>query len=195
MDAQSLVVDRAGVAVPLVERELRAWAAGTRVFISSVMAGLETERHSAAEAIRALDATPVWFEEFGGRDADPEEAYLAEVDSSDIYVGIIGTRYGRQDPSTDSSATHAEYLRAVDRGLRVCVWVLDGGAMEGHQRSFMDEVRAFYVTEFASSPDHLAQRVAVRLRTIAAEDAAPWCKLGCIVARATEIVDDGTRLG
>ena len=45
-----------------------------RVFISSVMK-LEEERASA-RAIRDLGAEPVWFEEFGGRDADPETAYL-----------------------------------------------------------------------------------------------------------------------
>ena len=34
------------------------------------------------------------FEEFGGRDADPLDAYLHEVETSQIYVGILGQSYG-----------------------------------------------------------------------------------------------------
>ena len=56
---------------------MREWAHGKRGFISSVMTELPAEREAAAAAVRAVGATPVMFELFGGRDADPEDAYLA----------------------------------------------------------------------------------------------------------------------
>jgi hypothetical protein len=189
-----LLIDRTAATRRLSEEEVHGWAAGKRVFISSVMASLREERRAAAEAIRALGATPVWFEEFGGRDQDAEQAYLSEVASSDVYVGILGTRYGRQDPATGYSATHAEYREALERGLRVSVWVLDVDDMEGHQQSFLEEVRTYYTTGSATSPEDLARGVGERLRTIAAEDVAPWCKIGRIVLRADRIRDTGTEL-
>ena len=44
------------------------------------MAELAAERQAAAAGVRATGLRAVMFEEFGGRDADPEEAYLAEVE-------------------------------------------------------------------------------------------------------------------
>lgn len=186
---EQLLVDRASVAVPLDDAALSLRTAHMRVFISSVMSDLQPERRAVADAVRDLGAEPVWFEEFGGRDQDAEQAYVSEVDACDVYVGILGRRYGRQLPS-GYSATHAEYLRAVERGLRISVWVLEVDDREGHQQSFVDEVRTFYVTETVSSPERLAERVAARLRKLAAEDVAPWVKLGSLVFRATSVVDN-----
>ena len=67
-------------------------------FVSSVMAGYEHYRAAAIEGIEAVGATPVAFERFGGRDSDPEAAYLAEVSTSTIYVGLLGARYGKPLP-------------------------------------------------------------------------------------------------
>lgn len=192
MPDQPLVVDRASSAVRLSDAQVAEWAADKRVFISSVMEGLGEERRVVAEAVRDLGCRPVWFEEFGGRDQDPEQAYLSEVDSSHIYVGILGTRYGRPDPTSGFSATHAEYLRSVERGLRISVWVLDIDDMEGHQRTFLEEVRTYFTTETVDGADRLAARVTDRLRSIAAEDVAPWCKIGNAILRASTIRDDGT---
>lgn len=75
------------------------------------MSELPEERYAVAVGIRPLGLRVVMFEEFGGRDADPEEAYLAEVEGSDIYIGILGRRYGKPLKSR-YSATHAEYLHS-----------------------------------------------------------------------------------
>lgn len=194
MPDEALIVDRAAAAVQLSLDDVRAWASGKRVFISSVMDGLEAERRAVADAIRDLGADPICFEEFGARDQDPEQAYLSEVDLSDAYVGILGSRYGRQDAVTGYSATHAEYLRAIDRGLRLGVWVMGVEDMAGHQRDFLSEVRTYFTTESVDGAEMLASRVASRLEKIAAEDLSPWCKVGNVVFRARSIRDDGTDL-
>src|SRR4051812_14718564 len=106
---EPLIIDRAAAAEIPSADAVREWAYGKRGFISSVMAELPAERQAAADALQAVGATPIIFERFGGRDADPEDAYLGEVETSDIYIGILGRRYGRPLP-TRYSATHTEYL-------------------------------------------------------------------------------------
>jgi uncharacterized protein DUF4062 len=192
-DESPLLIDRAAAAELPTTETVREWAANKRAFISSVMAELGGERQAAAAGIRAVGARPVMFEEFGGREADAEQAYLAEVESSDIYVGLLGKRYGKPMPSR-FSATHAEYRAAEEHGLRIAVWTLATDDREGPQQSFLEEVRAFHVApEFRSSSD-LQRQVEERLKMIAAEDLAPWCKLGNIVFRASEVTDDGNVL-
>jgi hypothetical protein len=192
-EQEPLVVDRAAAAeIPSLEA-VREWAHGKRAFISSVMSELLAERQAVAEAVRAIGVTPVMFEQFGGRDADPEDAYLSEVETSDIYLGILGRRYGKPLPSR-FSATHTEYLHAEKRGLRLAVWCLPADDREGHEESFLAEVRTFHVVPEFRTPDDLRTQIEDRLKAIAAEDLAPWCKLGNVIFRATEVHDDGSRL-
>lgn len=131
-----------------------------------------------------------------GRDADPEQAYLAELESSDIYLGLLGRRYGKPLRSK-FSATHTEYLHAEKHGLRMAIWALSATDREGHEQAFLDEVRTFYVApEFRSVPDLEAQiqERLTALTAIGAEDLAPWCKLRNIIFRAVEITDRGNEI-
>jgi hypothetical protein len=77
----------------------REWLAEQRVFISSAMGDTAAERRAVAAAVEAEGASPIWFEELG-RDADPEEAHLAGVDGSTIYIGILNEQYGLKGVKT-----------------------------------------------------------------------------------------------
>ena len=188
-----LLIDRAAAAHVPQDSDVREWALDKRVFISSAMAELGEERVAAANGVRSLGAKPVMFEEFGGRDADPLDAYLGEVETSQIYVGILGQSYGKPLP-TRFSATHTEFQHAEQQGLRIAVWALDTNYREGPQQSFLDEVRTFHVAPAFRSPADLDRQVGERLRGIAAEDLAPWTKLGSIVFRATKVVHAGNEI-
>jgi|GEM_PF-724658 len=192
-EQEPLLIDRGAAAEIPSQDAVREWAHGRRAFISSVMTELPDERRAAAEAVRGVGGTPVMFEQFGGRDADPEDAYLAEVETSDIYVGVLGRRYGKPLPSR-FSATHAEYLHAEKRGLRIAAWCLKANDREGHEESFLNEIRTFHVVPDFLMPDDLRVQVEDRLKKIAAEDLAPWCKLDNIVFRASEVGDGGDHL-
>ncbi len=188
-----LQIDAAAAAAKLTAVEIRSWAAEQRVFISSVMGTLAAHRGATAEAIKGVGAEPIWFEDFGGRDDDPQSAYLSEVDRSTIYLGILGREYGRMLPSR-KSATHEEYRRAEAAGLRISAWVHADEDFQGDQLGFVEEIRLFHVTGRYSSADELAERVAARLTHMAEEDVSPWCKLGDTVFRARRIIDSGGRL-
>jgi len=191
--SEPLLIDRAAAAELPSNASVSEWAREKRAFISSVMADLAEERQAVAAAVRSVGVRAVLFEEFGGRDADPEEAYLAEVEGADIYIGILGRRYGKPLKSR-FSATHAEYLHAEKHALRMAVWTAAAADREGHEQSFLDEVRTFHVVpEFRAIAD-LQRQVEERIRAIAAEDLAPWCKLGNAVFRAMEVEDRGAAI-
>ena len=192
-DRVPLLIDRAAAAELPGEEAIREWARDKRVFISSVMEELLEERKAAAEGIRAVGARPVMFEEFGGRDANPADAYLGELETCEVYLGILGRRYGTPLP-TRFSATHTEFRHAESRGLRMAVWALRTQEREGPQQSFLGEARTYYVVPAFRSPAELCQQVGERLRTIAAEDLAPWSKLGSIVFRAKEVTHEGQEI-
>lgn len=135
----------------------RMGAREKRAFVSSVMAELAAERQAAAARVRGVGLRAFIFEEFGGRDADPEEAYLAEVEGSDIYVGILGKRYGKPLKSR-FSATHAEYLHAEKHALRMAVWTALVPDREGHEQSFLDEVLTFHVVPSFRTADDLQRQ-------------------------------------
>jgi Domain of unknown function (DUF4062) len=189
----TLHIDTAGAAAKPSAADLARWASEQRVFVSSVMAELAAERRAAAQAISRLGAEPVCFETFGGRDDDPQAAYLGEVASSTVYLGILARTYGRLLPSR-LSATHEEYREAEHRGLRISVWVAANEDFQGDQATFVDEVRQFHTTGAFADPADLAAAITVRLTRIAAEDLSPWCKLGDNIFRTHTITDEGHRL-
>ena len=176
-------VDLTAAARRVDAEQARAWLSDQRVFISSAMTDTAEERQAAAAAVEAEGARPVWFEELG-RDAGAEEAYLAGVDSSTIYIGILNEVYGTMLES-GFSPTETEYMRARELGQRLIVYVArDANAREGHLRRFIDRVRVFLTTETYADADDLARRVRRRLHELAAEALSPWVKLGDLVFRA-----------
>lgn len=187
-----LLIDTTTSAEAPSPEDLRAWAADKRIFVSSVIVELREERKAAAAAISEIGAQPALFEDFGGRDDDPQAAYLNEVASSDIYVGILGRKYGKPLP-TRFSATHAEYREAEEKGLRIAAWAKDGDR-EGPTESFLEEMRVFHVVNTFTDSADLKARIGRRLRQIGAEDIAPWVKLGNAVFRCQEIHDRGSEI-
>lgn len=82
-----------------------------RVFVSSTWRDLQPERKAVETALQWLRETKfVGMEYFGSQPDTPKEVSLAEVDRSDVYIGIFGGYYG-------SGITEAEYRRAQERGL------------------------------------------------------------------------------
>lgn len=157
------------------------------------MAGMSEERHAVVDAITGVGAQPVWFEDFGGMDDDPETAYLSYVASSSAFVGILGSRYGTPEKSSGYSPTHQEYREAERRGLRVSMWTTAEG-LDGRQRDFLNDVRVFRTTGTYTSPADLRTGVEKRLRTLAAESLAPWVKVANPVFRATSIQENGSEI-
>jgi len=76
----------------------------------------------------------------------------------------------------------------------MAVWTSSAPDREGHEQAFLDEVRTFHVVPAFRTADDLQRQVEDRMRAIAAEDLAPWCKLGNVVFRAMEVEDRGAEI-
>ncbi len=153
---------------------------------------MTAEREPIVADIHRLGSRPVWFEDFGGMDDDPGDAYLGQVASSTIYLGILGRRYGTPLKS-GYSATHAEYNEAERRGRRISIWVRESD-IDGPQRDFLNAVRVFHTTGSYSSPEDLGARVTARRRVMAGEAFAPWVKVGHVIYRAQGVHEDDSRI-
>ena len=186
----AVIIDSTAAARPADPARLQEWLAAQRVFISSAMADTAAERRRVAGTVEEEGARAVCFEEFG-RDADAEEAYLTEVDSATVYLGILNEQYGRLNPPDGFSATEAEYMRARAGGKRVQVLVAaDAPGREGHLSRFIERVRFYTTTENYSDVDDLARRVKRRLGELGAEALSPWVKFGDFVFRAEQVDED-----
>lgn len=83
-----------------------------RVFVSSTLGELATERAAARNAIEQLRLTPVMFE-LGARPHPPQALYRSYLAQSDVFVGIYWQRYGWVAPHMDISGLEDE-LRLSD---------------------------------------------------------------------------------
>ena len=99
-----------------------------RVFVSSTLAELATERAAVREAIERLQLTPVLFE-LGARPHPPRDLYRAYLEQSDVFVGIYGERYGWVAPGEDVSGLEDEYRLAPPRMPRL-IYLREGGERE-----------------------------------------------------------------
>src|SRR5258708_954386 len=93
------------------------------VFISST-SDLRDERDSVMNALNGLrDNEFVAMEFFGSRSEAPRDVCLQEVHKSDVYVGILGSRYGSIDEVSSVSYTEMEYAAAHSLGLPCFIFV------------------------------------------------------------------------
>lgn len=131
-----------------------------KVFISSVIGGLEEARDAAAAGIETLGSQPKRAEDFGASPDTPQRTCLSGVRDADAVLLILGSHYGEVQES-GLSATHEEYREAKER-CDVLIFVQDNVEMEPEQRRFFEEVRSWSSGHYTASwtdPDDLRRRV------------------------------------
>lgn len=105
------------------------------VFISSVIGGLEAVRQAAREAVESMGMRPVMAEMAGARPQSPQHALLGEVADADIYLLLLGARYGEPGAS-GVSPTEEEFEEAKRRNKPIVILRQDV-AMEPAQQEFL----------------------------------------------------------
>jgi hypothetical protein len=140
-----------------------------RVFVSSTWLDLQPERQVVEQALARLRETKfIGMEHFGSRDEATRDTSLLEVEPADLYVGIIGGRYG-------SGITEAEYRRAKELKLPCFIYFKDEGNIGADGRDaesdkaqrlakLKEEMRRAHIIGPAfRSPDDLAARLTADL--------------------------------
>jgi len=95
------------------------------VFISSTFIDLKEERKKVWESLEKFDVVVKGMEQFGARKTTPLATCISEVEQSDIYVGIIGMRYGSEEANSGKSYSQLEYEKAVDQNKEILIYLID----------------------------------------------------------------------
>lgn len=105
-----------------------------QVFISSTYEDLKEERQIAVESVLNAGHIPAGMELFKSDDKSQKEIIKRWIDESDVYMLILGGRYGSIDEESGLSYTHWEYNYAGEAGKPRFAVVIDGAALEGKLR-------------------------------------------------------------
>lgn len=130
-----------------------------RIFVSSLITGLEAERAAARRAIERLGHQAAMAEDFGARPTSPQVACLSELRSSDLVVLILGPRYGSKQ-SSGLSATHEEFREA--RGRKPTLTFVQDSDPEPEQAALINEASGWepgLFREGFASPEELGDRI------------------------------------
>lgn len=158
------------------------------VFISSTYSDLKAERRAVWDLLEDFQVDIRGMEQFGARTEAPLQACLAEVDISDVYIGIVALRLGSIDPKTGKSFTQLEYERANKHDKEILIYLIDEDRArvspmsvdfgERHEKliGFKKLLRRRHTVSTYHSPDDLVEKLRrdfQRLLTSREERASP----------------------
>jgi len=127
-----------------------------KIFISSLISGMELLRAAVRDAITQLGHEAVMAEDFGALPTTPQVACLTGLRQSALAILVLGANYGAKQAS-GLSATHEEYRDA--QGQRpVIAFVQQGASPDADETAFVREVQAWESGLFRggfSSPEEL----------------------------------------
>jgi Domain of unknown function (DUF4062) len=114
-----------------------------QVFISSTYLDLKEERQAAVEAVLRSGHIPAGMELFSAGDTSQLKVIKNWIDESDVYMLILGGRYGSVEENSGKSYTHLEYEYAVEKGKPFFAIVITEDCLEKKIRengsSFMEK--------------------------------------------------------
>jgi hypothetical protein len=95
------------------------------VFISSTYEDLAVHRQAVWQVLKSFNVGVRGMEEFGARTEGPLETCLAEVEQSDVYLGILAFKLGSVDSSSEKSFTQLEYEHALKLKKEILIYLAD----------------------------------------------------------------------
>jgi len=116
-----------------------------KIFISSVQSEFAAERRLLVEYIRrdallGVFFEPFIFEEANACDRSPKDVYLHEVEDCDIYLGLLGRKFGHE-VGPGVSATESEYDLASKLGKTRLVFLKEVAKREPEEQRFVEKVQ------------------------------------------------------
>lgn len=106
-----------------------------QVFISSTYTDLKEERQAAVAAVLKAGHIPAGMELFTAGDESQMTIIKRWIDESDVYVLILGGRYGSIEKGTGLSYTELEFDYAVEKNKPLFAVVMNDKAIEEKTRA------------------------------------------------------------
>lgn len=146
-------------------------------YISSTYLDLETHRQAAKLQLEKLGFRVVSMETYNAEERKPLDQCLADVSSSDLYIGIFAWCYGKIPPGEDRSFTELEYREAGRHNVERLMFLLDPNVpwlpqhMDSHVlgddtaiRRFRDELEQTHLCSYFSTPENLAKELSAAVQ-------------------------------
>lgn len=164
-----------------------------KIFVSSLIVGMERYRAAAREAIELLGHEPVMAEGFGAKASSSQIACLNAVRESDLIILILGERYGTEQAS-GISATHEEFREA--KGSKPILTFVEDCSNDAKQSEFIREAGGWgsglQRTQFASAED-LRKKVTKAIYDYALATVTSPLNPAELVGRARELIPQAAR--
>jgi predicted ATPase len=109
-----------------------------RVFVSSTLRELASERRAARSVIERLALAPVMFE-LGARPHPPRSLYRAYLEQSDVFIGIYWESYGWVAPGEEVSGLEDEYNLAP--GVPMLIYIKESEQRDAQLNELLDRIR------------------------------------------------------
>lgn len=100
-----------------------------QIFVSSTYEDLKDERQAAVEAILRAGHIPAGMELFCAGSEAQLDVIRRWIDESDVYMLIMGGRYGSVEPKSGLSYTEVEYKYAVSRNMPLFAVVMSAAGL------------------------------------------------------------------
>jgi tetratricopeptide (TPR) repeat protein len=141
-----------------------------KVFISSSVLDLPEHRGQVLDACLRMGMFPSLVERLPDKDVDAIALSLNLIDEADLYVCILGHRYGYIPTGKEASIVEMEYDRAVERGIPRLIFLMhedypvklaDIETGEGAKKlkKFKERLEVENVVSFFKSPEDLRAHV------------------------------------
>ena len=141
-----------------------------KVFVSSTYRDSEL-RETALKTISSLSGfVPEAVEISPATMRAPEGTVLDRIQTSDLFLLIIGTRYGTLVPGREESFTEYEYQAAKKAGKPILAFVLSGGPQSSFEdrmliQNFVDRLRGEHSVRLFKTTSELRDQIATSLAT------------------------------
>jgi hypothetical protein len=101
-----------------------------QVFVSSTYSDLLEERQACVETILQAGHIPAGMELFAAGSETQLETIRRWIDASDVYMLLLGGRYGSLDPKTKLAYTEVEYRYAIEKKKPVFAVVMSDSFLD-----------------------------------------------------------------
>lgn len=106
-----------------------------QIFVSSTFKDLILERQAAVEAILSSGHIPAGMELFSAGDESQMSVIKRWIDESDVYLLILGGRYGSIEKISGKSYTHLEFEYALEKNKPLFAVVISQSALDKKVRN------------------------------------------------------------
>ena len=142
-----------------------------RIFVSSTKEDLIPYREAVETVLTGMEHIPLGMEYFVSSPDSPIDVCLATVRRSQLYIVIVGMRYGSIEEGSGKSFTELEYDEAVKNKIPVLAFIIDEeqcailpkfvdvGEKAEKLKQFKAKLNSSYLVSRFASVDNLKQLV------------------------------------